>query len=245
MEKLKILVADNSEEFCRSLADALRGVYRVRVCRDGSNALEILQNFKPDVCIVDLMLSGVDGITLLQKILQMGLRPVVLATTRYVSDYILESVDKLHVGYLMVKPCAPEAVLSRLADMTQQSSLPVFAHPDPRTQVSNMLLSLGISTKLRGYGYLREAILLMVNRPHQSITKELYPTVATNCGVTAVQVERSIRSAIHSAFPQQDRQLWQTFFPTGENGVVKRPTNSTVISCLADRLALCRNNLPE
>ena len=238
MEKLKILLADNSEDFCKTMTDALRGNYRIRSCRDGNAALEILQTFRPDICIVDLMLSGVDGITLLQKILQQGLRPVVLATTRYVSDYILESADKLKVGYLMVKPCDPGAVISRMADMTQRSSLPTFSHPDMRTQVSNMLLSLGVSTKLRGYGYLREAVMMMVKQPNQSITKELYPAVGARCGVSAVQVERSIRSAIQSSFQHRDRPLWQTYFPPGENGVARRPTNSTVITCLADRVNL-------
>ena len=83
MEKRKILIADPSESFCVALTDALRGAYQVRSCREGNEALGILQSFRPDILILDLMLSGVDGITLLQKLGKWELQPLVLATTRY------------------------------------------------------------------------------------------------------------------------------------------------------------------
>lgn len=238
MEKTKILIADAAEEFCRALTRVLGNTYRVRCCQDGNAALQILQTFRPDICVLDLMISGLDGITLLQKIAQKGFRPVVLATTRYISEYILGSAERLNVGYLMVKPCDPAAVATRVADMTQRIRLPLFAHPEPRAQVSNMLLSLGVPTKLRGYGYLREAVLLMAKQPAQSITKELYPAVAAGCGATAAQIERSIRSAVKNSWQRQDDTTWQMYFPTGDAGNHRPPTNSEMITCLADRLRL-------
>lgn len=237
MEKLKIMIADASESFCQALTDVLCGSYRVRSCRDGNEALQILKTFHADILILDMMLSGLDGITLLQKISQTQLRPMVLATTRYVSEYILDSAERLGVGYLMVKPCDTDAVAARVADMTQRMKAPVFASPDSRTQVSNMLLNLRFSTKLRGYGYLREAVLLMSKNAGQSITKELYPAVAGRCGVTSVQVERSIRSAVQHAWQHRDGAPWQYYFPA-ENGCFERPSNGALITCLADRLLL-------
>lgn len=238
MEKTKILIADASEDFCRTLTQTLGNTYRVRSCKDGNAALQLLQTFRPDVCVLDLMISGLDGITLLQKVAQKGVRPVVLATTRYISEYILNAAERLNIGYLMVKPCDVAAISARVADMTQRIRLPVFAYPEPRTQVSNMLLSLGVPTKLRGYGYLREAVLLMIERPTQSITKELYPAVAADCGATAAQVERSIRSAVKNSWKKQDDTTWQMYFPTGDAGNRRSPTNSEMITCLADRLRL-------
>lgn len=238
MEKRKVLIADSAEEFTQALARALGNNYRIRCCKDGNAALQMMQNFRPDICILDLMLSGLDGITLLQRVAQKGIRPVVLATTRYISEYILGTAERLNIGYLMVKPCDAAAVAARVADMTQQIRLPAFAHPEPRTQVSNMLLSLGVPTKLRGYGYLREAVLLMVQRPNQSITKELYPAVGAECGATAAQVERSIRSAVKTSWQRQDDTTWQMYFPSGEAGNRRWPTNSEMITCLADRLQL-------
>ena len=245
MEKTKILIADSAEEFCRGLTQALGNTYRIRCCKDGDAALQLLQTFHPDICVLDLMISGLDGITLLQKLAQKGIRPVVLATTRYVSEYILGSAERLNIGYLMVKPCNPAAVAARVSDMTQRIRLPVFAHPEPRAQVSNMLLSLGVPTKLRGYGYLREAVLLMVKRPAQSITKELYPAVAANCGATAAQIERSIRSAVKNSWLRQEDTTWQMYFPTGEAGNRRPPTNTEMITCLADRLRLTLTSQEE
>jgi two-component system response regulator (stage 0 sporulation protein A) len=237
MEKRKILIADPSESFCVALTDALRGAYQVRSCREGNEALGILQSFRPDILILDLMLSGVDGITLLQKLGKWELQPLVLATTRYVSNYILDAADRLGIGYLMVKPCDVDAVVARVADMNQRMKMPVFAAPDPRTQVSNMLLNLRFSTKLRGYGYLREAVLLMAKNMDQSITKELYPAVANYCGVTSVQVERSIRSALQHAWDRREVGGWKNYFPA-DNGIEVRPSNGALITCLADRLIL-------
>ena len=239
MEKRKILIADPSESFCMALTDALQGAYQVRACREGNEALGILQSFRPDILILDLMLSGVDGITLLQKLAKIELQPMVLATTRYVSNYILDAAERLGIGYLMVKPCDIDAVATRVADMTQRIKMPVFAAPDPRTQVSNMLLSLRFSTKLRGYGYLREAVLLMAKNSGQSITKELYPAVANCCGVTSVQVERSIRSAVQHAWDRREAVVWKNYFPT-DSGREVRPSNGALITCLADRLLLSK-----
>jgi two-component system response regulator (stage 0 sporulation protein A) len=200
--------------------------------------MQLIHSYRPDVCVLDLMLSGLDGITFLQKLAQKGLRPAVIATTRYISEYILNAAERLNIGYLMVKPCDPAAVAARVADMTQQIRLPEFTHPEPRTQVSNMLLSLGVPTKLRGYSYLREAVLLMAKQPAQSITKELYPAVAAGCGATAAQIERSIRSAVKNSWQRQDDTTWQMYFPTGDAGNHRPPTNSEMITCLADRLRL-------
>ena len=159
MEKMKMLIADSSEEFSDALADMVRGVYILRSCREGRETLAVLSSFKPDILVLDLMLPGLDGISILRQAAASGLQPMVLATSRYVSDYVVEAVSQLGVGYLMVKPCDVRATVARLGDLTQRLKQPLFSQPDPRTAVSNILLTLGVPTKLRGYTYLREAIL--------------------------------------------------------------------------------------
>lgn len=238
MEKRKILIADTAEDFCGALKDVLCGTYHVCISADGIQALQQMRTFLPDILVLDLMLPGLDGITLLQKAAQTGICPVVLATTRYVSDYMLDAAQQLGIGYIMVKPCDISAVISRIADLSQRLKPSAFAAPDPRTVVSNTLLRLGISTKLRGYGYLRECILLMALDPRQSVTKELYPAAAARLGATAVQLERSIRSAVNTAWSRQDRQVWQLYFPADHTGMIPRPTNARFISRLADMLIL-------
>ena len=237
MEIRKLLIADGSEEFALALVDALRGAYNLRVCRDGLEALEQIRSFRPDVLVLDLMLPGLDGISLLQSVASGGWKPTVLATTRFISEYILESVDRLGVGYLMVKPCDIRATVARIGDLTGRIRQPVPTRPEPRTDVSNLLLTLGIPVKLRGYAYLREAVLLMAAKPGQSITKELYPAVAEQCGAAPIHVERSIRSAIAAAWERRDEQIWRIYFSPGPDGCLTRPTNAEFICRLADSLA--------
>ena len=238
MDKLKILIADPSEDFHEALADTLRGAYHVRTACDGASTLQALRSFQPDMLVLDLMLPGLDGITLLQRAMENGQHPIVLAISRCFSDYILDSISRLGVGYVMTKPCDISAVVARISDMSQRIQPPMFTHPEPKTLVSNILLRLGIATKLRGYSYLREAILLMKKNPGQSITKELYPSVAAACGATPVQIERSIRSAITTAWLQRDDNVWQLYFPPGDGGTIPKPTNAAFISRIADLLSL-------
>ncbi len=238
MDKLKILIADAAEDFRQALSDALCGSYCVRCVPEGVQALQQLRSFLPDVLVLDLLLPGLDGITLLQKAVESGICPVVLATTRYISDYALEAAQKLGVGYIMMKPCDIGATIARVTDLSQRLTVPAFAQPDPRATVSNALLRLGFSTKLRGYGYLRECIVQMARDPYQSITKELYPSVASLFDASAMQVERSVRSAVNAAWSRQDRQVWQLYFAADDTGTIPRPTNAALITRLADMLIL-------
>lgn len=236
MDRKRILIADASQEFREALADALGTLYQARLTWDGITTLQQLHSFHPDILVLDLMMPGMDGITLLQKAISDDIRPIVLATTRYLSDYIVSSTEKMGIGYLMVKPCDASAVVSRIADMSQQIQPVMFARPDHRSLVSNMLTRLGIPTKLKGYNYLREAILIMSKGPTQSITKELYPSVASTCQSTPVQIERSIRSAIAISWNNRDESIWRLYFGADSSSQIPRPSNGAFISRLADLL---------
>lgn len=233
-----MLIADASEEFRTALAESLTGAYSVRMCQEGKQALQILCSLKPDVLVLDLMLPGLDGISLLQEAAEAGLRPMVLATTRFVNDYVLESAERLGVGYLMVKPCDVKATVSRIADLSQHLKPVAVSQPDSQTVVTNMLLSLGVPTKLKGFACLREAVLESMRDPGQLMTKELYPKVAKICEGSAIQVERSIRSAIAAAWEHRDEQVWRMYFKPNQEGLLKRPTNAAVISCLANLVSM-------
>ena len=97
----------------------------------------------------------------------------------------------------------------------------------------------------QGYTYLREAILERIRDPNQSVTKELYPTVAALCCATAIQVERSIRSAVAAAWTRRDEQIWRLYFQPEPDGILMRPTNAAFISRLADSVALTMGTSEE
>lgn len=232
----KLLIVDATEEFRSALADAAKGIYIVRTCGDGEEALELAATFAPDILVLDLTVSGMDGLSLAQILSQGPVKPVILATTRFTSPYVLDAAGRTGIDYMMVKPCNIRAVLARLEDLVSCREPKVRARPDPKVSVSNLLLALGIHTNNKGYIYLREAIPLYAKDPQQSVTKELYPLVGKLCGGSVEQVERAMRTAIQRAWNQRDEQIWKMYFVTLADGFVKRPSNSEFISRLAELL---------
>lgn len=237
MEKYRLLIADAAEEFRQALSGVLQEHYCLRQARNGHEALVLLQSFAPDVVVLDLMLPGLDGISLLQKAAELGIRPRVLVTTRLLSDYMTQALERLEVGYVMIKPCDAAAVARRIADLSgcQKPSAP--AAPDRHAQISDLLRTLGVPAKLKGYGYLREAVEVFAQDPGQSITKELYRQVGSRCQASVTQVERSIRTAIETAWDHRDGKVWRQYFPAQEQNSASRPTNGEFVARLADRIA--------
>ena len=238
MGRLKLLIAEGTEAFRIALVEMLGDVYQIRTCAEGNEALDLIRSFQPDLVLLDLMLPGLDGITILERAVASGLRPTVLATTRFASEYTLEQAALLGVCYVMKKPCDLRATVARLSDLRQRICQSPSDAADPRVHVSNLLVALGVSTKWKGYNCLREAILLMAQERDQSMTKELYPAVAKICGGDPKSVEHTCRIAIEKAWAKRDHKLWQLYFPTDGTDGAKRPSNRAFISRLADAVRL-------
>lgn len=243
MQKLKLLIADAVDPFRQALAEELEPMYRIRCCRTGKEALELIHSFEPDAVVIDLTLPEMDGISVLLKAEELGIRPVVLAITSFMNEYVSEMLTRLSIGYVLMKPCDIQTAVERLGDLTNHVKPRPVTRPDKRTLVSNALLSLGMGAKLRGYNYLRIAIPMDMENPELMVTKELYPEVARICGVTKDHVERGIRTAIESAFRRGRRTVWQAYFGDDPNVLRERPSNGDFISTLAIKLA--EGELPE
>lgn len=236
MEKRRLLVAESSEELRGALLDMFRGSFQVWCCADGYEAQKLLPGFQPDVMVVDVMLSGIDGISLLQWALEQGIRSRVLLTTRLASDYVLEAASRMGVGYVMLKPCDLSALAARVEDLSRSLAPAAAISADPDSQASGLLLTLGVRPKLRGFACLREAVLLSAREEHMSVTKVLYPEVAKRCGCRSTHVERNIRSAIDAAWANRDENIWRLYFSPDSAGNMTRPTNADFICRLADSL---------
>lgn len=243
MEMRKLLIAETTEEFRDALVNHLKGAYQIRTCSEGKETRNLIRSYHPDVLVLDMMLPGLDGISILQAAAAAERRPAVLAIIKFCSDYMLEALTHLGVGYVMMKPCDVKATVNRIMDLSQPLKTPVSAYPDPHTVTSDLLLDLGMPTNLKGYKNLREAIPLMAKDPGQSLTKELYPAVGKLCDSSAKQVERDIRNAISSAWQQRDEQVWRRYFHPGKDGGIPKPTNGAFISRLADCL-MAEDGLP-
>ncbi len=240
MDTRKILIADGTDDFREALAEILVGAHCVRSCRDGQEALSLLHSFRPDILILDLYLPGLDGISLLKAAAADNICPMVLATGRYISEYMSEALAQLGVEYIMVKPCNLRATVDRVHDLSSRIRPSVISLPDQRSRITHILVALGVPANFDGYSYLRESVLMIVQKRNMAITKELYPSVAAlyNTGVNGKNVERSIRNAIEKAWENRDERIWQMYFAPGRNGIITKPTNSQFIHALADSLKM-------
>lgn len=229
----KLLIADCNEDYRTALASYLQEHYQILCCRSGTEALTLLCQEHPDILVLDLMLPELDGLTLLERITARDIRPMVLAATPILSDYVNACAQRLGIEYLVRKPCDIAAIAARVQDLSRRLKAPE-PRTDPLSYTSNLLLSLNISTKHDGFAYLREAILLMGKDPTQSVTKLLYPEVARICGCNKDNVERCIRTALDRAWKKGDPRIWQKYFP----GAQQRPSNAVFISRMAEALLL-------
>lgn len=227
----KLLIADGNEEFRLALADALQVQCRILCCSSGKDALSLLRQEKPDILVMDVMLPELDGITLLEQASAEGLSPRILIVSSFLTDYVFTAAQRLGIGYVMRKPCDIGAVAARILDLGTCTVAPAKSR-EPRTQLSELLLRLGISTKHDGYLYLLDSILMVKDQPALQITKIVYPTVAKQYGRKKGHVERSIRNAVEAAFDRGDSRLWQHYFPE----CTVRPSNAVFVSRIAEEL---------
>ena len=123
MKGRRILIADGSETFRTALAEELSGFFLVETCGNGKQTQSAIKDFNPDVLVIDLMIPELDGISLLKTALNQGMQAQILATTRYISDYVAESMSDMGVGYLMVKPCDIHATVERIKDLAQKTRI--------------------------------------------------------------------------------------------------------------------------
>ena len=226
-----VLIVESAQEFGRALTGELDSSCRVSLCTEGGEALELLRAREPDILVLDLLLPGMDGLSLLESLRLSGRKPRVVAVTAYVSPYILETLEALGTAAVLQKPCSPEAAAAAVKRLLQQKVPP--AAEDVKGRISAILLRLGFSSKLRGFAYLREAVYQILLEPDRAIVKELYDQVGRQYAVPAALVEHSIRCAIREAWKHRDPGRWARWFPCA--GEV-RPASAAVIRALADSL---------
>ena len=201
-----VFIADSAEDFCSGLTAALQRADGFRVlgtAGDGEQAIRMIEEKKPDILVLDLMLAKKDGISVLKSIANMEHKPITLATSAFLTEYVSTAAANLGVRYLMLKPCDMAALVERLEEIRGGESLryPAARRSDKvsiETLVTNIIHEIGVPAHIKGYQYLREAIIIAVNDMDviNAITKVLYPEVAKTFGTTPSRVERAIRHAI-------------------------------------------------
>ena len=243
-----VFIADSAEDFCIGLSAALQrseGFQVVGTANDGEQAIRQILERKPDVLVLDLMLSKQDGISVLKSMAGMERKPVVLAITCFVSPYVSAAIGNLGVRYVMMKPCDMSALVERLEEIRGGEILrfPAARRMDKNSiesMVTGIIHEIGVPAHIKGYQYLREAIIIAVNDMDviNAITKVLYPQVAKTFQTTPSRVERAIRHAIEVAWDRGDLDTLQRFFGYTVSNTKGKPTNSEFIALIADKLQL-------
>ena len=243
-----VLIADNSEDFCGSLATALQqtGNYQIiGTAADGEQAIRLVSQLKPDILVLDLMLSTQDGLSVLKAVGCLEKAPIALATSTFVTGFVATAAANLGCRYLMTKPCDMVALVDRLEELRggeSQRIVPI-SRADKQsieTLVTGIIHEIGVPAHIKGYQYLREAIIIAVNDMDviNAITKVLYPQVAKRFDTTPSRVERAIRHAIEVAWDRGDLDTLQRFFGYTVSNTKGKPTNSEFIALIADKLSL-------
>ena len=250
--RVKILIADGNEEFCEHLKKTLEQSYGyevVGIAADGEAAASILAATCPDVMILDLMLSKVDGMTILKQAHDMQKQPLSLVLTGFMTDYVASMAAALSVQYFMNKPCSFESVAERIHEIMGLESQLRAANPrkaelNVEAMVTSIIHEIGVPAHIKGYQYLREAIMIAVHDMDviNAITKVLYPQVAKAFSTTPSRVERAIRHAIEVAWDRGDLETLQRFFGYTVSNTKGKPTNSEFIALIADKLQLQLKN---
>ena len=244
----QVFIADSGEDFCTGLTAALQragGFQVVGTANDGEQAIRLIQERKPEVLVLDLMLSKQDGISVLKNIANLERKPITLATSAFVTEYVSAAAANLGVRYLMLKPCDMTALVERLEEIRGGENLRLAERRRPdKNSIENMVTGIiheiGVPAHIKGYQHLREAIIIAVNDMDviNAITKVLYPQVAKTFQTTPSRVERAIRHAIEVAWDRGDLDTLQRFFGYTVSNTKGKPTNSEFIALIADKLQL-------
>ena len=249
MSTLEILLADADEDSRIALEQDLeqeRSLEVVGSTGDGMDAIKLIEKTDLDIIIMDLVLAGVDGLEVLEQMSQMERkRPMVIVYSAYIRGSVTLQAAEFGADYFIMKPCSSQLVAERIRQLYQVSPVAPANNEHLETLVTSVIHEIGVPAHIKGYQYLREAIIIAVEDMEviNAVTKVLYPEVARRFDTTASRVERAIRHAIEVAWDRGDIETLQKYFGYTVSNAKGKPTNSEFIAMIADRLQLQRKQV--
>ena len=243
----RVLVVDDNKSITAKIEKQFSShavIKVVKVINNGKSALDYIINHKNeyDIICMDIILPDIDGLTILEKMKQEGIKKKVIVLTSYKKEYTINMTNNYGVSYYMLKPFSMLALETRIIELAQKDSLKTVKLNDQEREVhiaiSKILHQLGIPSHIKGYNYIRESVFLFYKNSdsYGGITKEIYPEVALKYSTTASRVERAIRHAIEVSWNRGDYDLMEELFGNSVAFDKAKPTNSEFIASIADRL---------
>lgn len=239
-DKLSILVADDNVEFAKNLTNCIEqeeGMEVIGIAQDGMEAIDMINNTKPDVAILDVIMPHLDGLGVLEKIQNSDLdkKPLCIVLSAVGQDKITTRAIELGAQYYVVKPFDIDLLIRRIKELkfhkpmtfkntgiSKEFKVPyIDIVSDKRKEaenlealVTNIIHEIGVPAHIKGYQYLREAIMMVVKDIDiiNQITKQLYPEIARKFKTTPSRVERAIRHAIEVAWGRGEQDTVESIF---------------------------------
>ena len=238
----KVIIADANESFRAMLREIIEqdGGFTVAASvGDGRSALEQVRELAPDLLILDVVLPELDGFGVLDQLRQEELPVRTMIVSAFFTEQVVSEALGKGAAYFMPKPFENAALLDRMRAVCQPAQ-PAAHTKNLKNMVTDIIHEIGVPAHIKGYQYLREAILIAVEDMDviNAVTKVLYPEVARRFSTTPSRVERAIRHAIEVAWDRGDLETLQKFFGYTVSNTKGKPTNSEFIAMIADRLVL-------
>lgn len=249
-QKIRVLLADSDKEFCGLLNNALAqnsNIEIVGTASTGRETLQLSESLMFDLLLIDLVLPEIDGLSVIQTLSDRGKRAGVFVLSAFAGIEAAAECTKLGVSHFLRKPLDMNALMTRILQwnltrgaLTRGGLKQANDDISLEVRVTEVIHQVGVPAHIKGYQYLREAIIMAVKDMEAvgAITKILYPAIAKKFKTTSSRVERAIRHAIEVAWDRGDLETLQSYFGYTVSGLKGKPTNSEFISMIADRLRL-------
>ena len=253
VEAISIAIVEDNLEFAELLAEYIAkqsGLSVIGVANHGEEALPLIHELHPQVIILDIVMPHLDGLEVLKSIMTISPeeRPKVIVLTSYAQEKMTQRVLALGADYYMLKPVNLEVLMTRIRELfIEEFQTGAMDHlvtrgaSDIENQVTRIIQEFGIPAHVKGYQYLRDAIIMIVKDPDLlgGVTKILYPDIAKKYNTTASRVERSIRHSIEIAWSRKPTDRVNELFKTSLDSLNgDRPSNSEFIAMVADKLRI-------
>ncbi len=260
MQKVRVCIADDNRELVNLLNEYISAqddMEIVGLAYNGQECIDLVEEKAPDVLILDIIMPHLDGLAVLEKLHQKGLKKntnIIMLTAFGQEDVTKKAVD-LGASYYILKPFDMETLMNNIREVSgkrktvfqktvsyQQHSL---IKKEDKTfnldaSITNIIHEIGVPAHIKGYMYLREAITMVYNDIELlgSITKVLYPDIAKKFNTTSSRVERAIRHAIEVAWSRGNIDSISSLFGYTVSHSKAKPTNSEFIAMVADKLRI-------
>lgn len=260
--KLNVVVADDNDRIVSLLSDLLstdEDIHIVGTAKNGQEAYDVIRKEKPDVVLLDIIMPKLDGLSVMDKINKddtMDKHPTFVVMSAVGQEAITEDAFNLGANYFIMKPFDHESLLGRMKQLktpgnmrgnnskmvSMITKMPEMTKNDLEIMVTEFIHEMGVPAHIKGYQYLRDAIIMTVNDSQMlgAITKILYPEIAKKHKTTSSRVERAIRHAIEVAWSRGKIETIEEMFGYTINSGKGKPTNSEFIALISDKIRLQR-----